>query len=89
MTSLLALDFELGPELERAIREAVASSVAFCVLDRRTSLRRRGEELARLGATDVLDVDGSTALKGGSGVDDEIGVVMLTSGSSGEPRAVE
>ena len=65
------------------------SSVAFCVLDRRTSPRRRRDELARLGATAVRDVDGHTDLADGTPVDDEIGLVMLTSGSSGEPKAVE
>lgn len=89
MPSLLALDFELGPELERAIREAVDNEVAFCVLDRRSSPRRRLEEVSRLGATAVRDSDGQTALANGTPVDDEIGVVMLTSGSSGEPKAVE
>jgi O-succinylbenzoic acid--CoA ligase len=89
VTSLLALDFELGPDLERALREAVDSSVAFCVLDRRTSPRRRLEELERLGATAVRDIHGRTELRGGIGVDHEIGLVMLTSGSSGDPKAVE
>jgi O-succinylbenzoic acid--CoA ligase len=89
VTSLLALDYELGPDLERAIREAVDASLAFCVLDRRTSPRRRLEELERLGATAVRDVDGRTELANGTPVDDEIGLVMLTSGSSGEPKAVE
>jgi O-succinylbenzoic acid--CoA ligase len=89
VTSLLALDFEPGPELEHAIREVVDSSVAFCVLDRRSSPRRRLEELARLGATAVRDSNGQTTLTNGTPVDDEIGAVMLTSGSSGEPKAVE
>jgi o-succinylbenzoate---CoA ligase len=89
VSSLLALDFELGPELEHAIRGAVDASVAFCVLDRRTSPRRRLEELERLGATAVRDRDGHHDLAGGTPVDDEIGLVMLTSGSSGEPKAVE
>jgi len=89
VTSLLALDYELGPDLERAIREAVDASLAFCVLDRRTSPRRRLEELERLGATAVRDIDGTTELASGTPVDDEIGLVMLTSGSSGEPKSIE
>jgi o-succinylbenzoate---CoA ligase len=89
VSSLLALDFELGPALEGAIRDAVDASTAFCVLDRRTSPRRRLEELARLGATAVRDVDGEHGLPDGTPVDDEIGLVMLTSGSSAEPKAVE
>lgn len=89
MNSLLALDFELGPDLEQAIREAVDDSIAFCVLERRTSPRRRLEDLERLGATAVRDANGVTELKSGTPVDDEIGLVMLTSGSSGEPKAAE
>jgi O-succinylbenzoic acid--CoA ligase len=89
VSSLLALDFELGPELEHAIRDAVDSATAFCVLDRRTSPRRRLEELTRLGATALRDRDGHHELDDGVPVDDEIGLVMLTSGSSGEPKAVE
>jgi o-succinylbenzoate---CoA ligase len=87
--SLLALDFELGADLERAVRDAVDASTAFCVLDRRSSRRRRLEELTRLGATAVRDVNGRTDVSDGTPVDDEIGLVMLTSGSSGEPKAVE
>jgi O-succinylbenzoic acid--CoA ligase len=89
VTSLLALDFELGPDLEDAIRDAVDTSTAFCVLDRRASPRRRREDLERLGASAVRDGNGITDLVGGIPVDDEIGLVMLTSGSSGEPKAVE
>jgi O-succinylbenzoic acid--CoA ligase len=89
VSSLLALDFELGEDLERAIRKCVDDSIAFCVLDRRTSPRRRLEELQRLGATAVRDADGQTSLSNGHDVDDEIGVVMLTSGSSAQPKAVE
>jgi O-succinylbenzoic acid--CoA ligase len=89
VNSLLALDFELGPELEDAIRDVVDASGAFCVLDRRISPRRRLEDLQRLGATAVRDADGVTELSDGTPVDDDIGLVMLTSGSSGEPKAVE
>ncbi len=89
MIPLLALDFELGPELESAIRDAIDTNCAFSVLDRRLSPRRRDEELELLGATHVVDEHGRTARRGGRQVDDEIGLVMLTSGSSGEPKAVE
>jgi o-succinylbenzoate---CoA ligase len=89
VTSLLALDFALGPELERAIRDAVDTANAFCVLDQRASPRRRREELEQLGAGAVRDRNGVTDLAGGTPVDDDIGLVMLTSGSSGTPKAVE
>ncbi|MEO9180552.1 MAG: AMP-binding protein [Acidimicrobiales bacterium] len=89
MTSLLALDFELGPDLERALRDAVGAHEAFCVLDRRLSPRRRLEELALLGATTIRDPGGRRILSTGSEIDAGVGLVMLTSGSSGEPKAVE
>ncbi len=89
MNSLLALDFELGPALERALRDAIDAQSAFCVLDRRLSPRRRDEQLAALGATHVVDERGRTTREGGRQVDDDIGLVMLTSGSSGDPKAVE
>ena len=52
--------------------------------------RRRAEELDVLGATAILDVGGlSRSAPQGRLVDDEMGLVMLTSGSSGEPKAAE
>jgi O-succinylbenzoic acid--CoA ligase len=89
VNSLMALDFELGPELERAIRTCVDRAEAFCVLDRRLSPARRREELLLLGATHLLDEGGQTILPEGHLVDDEIGLVMLTSGSSGTPKAAQ
>ncbi|HEY5439558.1 MAG TPA: AMP-binding protein [Acidimicrobiales bacterium] len=89
MTPLLALDFELGPDLEGALRDAVSAHDAFCILDRRLSPRRQRAQLTSLGATHLRDLKGRRALSDGPGVDDAIGLVMLTSGSSGEPKAVE
>ncbi len=89
MHSLLALDFPLGPDLERAIRHSVDEGLAFCVPDQRLSPSRREQELELLGATAVLDLDGRHELRAGRDVDDEIGLVMLTSGSSGTPKAAE
>jgi len=87
--TLLALDLALGPDLENAIRDCVDSGDAFCVLDQRLSLRRRDEELTWLGATEILDASGRRTRREGQLVDDEIGLVMLTSGSSGQPKAAE
>ncbi|MDE3043740.1 MAG: AMP-binding protein [Acidobacteriota bacterium] len=89
MAKLLALDFDLGPDLEGALRDCVATHVAFCVLDRRLSPRRRDDELTALGATHRRDANGVHDLDGGREVDDEVGLVMLTSGSSGTPKAAE
>lgn len=89
MQPLLALDLPLGPALEHALRDCAEHRQAFCVLDQRLSLRRREEELSLLGATSVLDESGRRDRPEGHAVDDEIGLVMLTSGSSGEPKAAE
>jgi o-succinylbenzoate---CoA ligase len=85
----VALDLPLGPGLERAIRECADVEEAFCVLDQRLSKRRAAEELDALGASVIRDGDGRRKLSVGRGVDDEIGLVMLTSGSSGTPKAAE
>jgi o-succinylbenzoate---CoA ligase len=87
--SLLAIDLALGPALEVALRECADRGQAFCVLDQRLSPRRKDEELAALGATAVLHPDGTTSQLNGAEVDDDVGLVMLTSGSSGVPKAVE
>ncbi|MGH9021203.1 MAG: AMP-binding enzyme [Acidimicrobiales bacterium] len=89
MARLVALDLPLGPQLEAALRDAVASATAFCVVDPRLSPRGRERQLARFGATHVRDADGVSARSGGVGVDAAVGLVALTSGSSGEPKAVE
>jgi len=89
VASLLALDFPLGPDLETALRRCVDAGQAFCVLDQRVSPARRAEELHALGASRVVDAQLMSNLDTGLDVDDEIGLVMLTSGSSGMPKAVE
>lgn len=89
MADLIALDFGLGPALERALRDCVELATAFCVIDQRLSARQRLEQLAALGATVRWSPDGRTSLSTGRAVDDEVGLVMLTSGSSGTPKAAE
>ena len=89
MSELTALDIDLGPRLEETLRRYVASERAFCVLDRRLSPRRRHEQLVALGATHVDDGSVVASLETGRPVDDEVGLVMLTSGSSGTPKAAE
>jgi o-succinylbenzoate---CoA ligase len=86
---LLAIDLPLGPSLETALTRCAEHEQAFSVLDQRLSPRRKVEELAALGATAVLDAAGEHSVRGGCEVDDDIGLVMLTSGSSGAPKAAE
>jgi O-succinylbenzoic acid--CoA ligase len=87
--SLLAIDLPLGPAFEATLRRCADDEQAFCVLDQRLSLRRKQEELELLGATSVVSESGQHPVAGGRDVDDEIGLVMLTSGSSGTPKAAE
>ncbi|HUV57391.1 MAG TPA: AMP-binding protein [Acidimicrobiales bacterium] len=89
MKSLLALDLPLGPDLEYAVRRCADGYQPFCVLDQRLSRSKRVEQLALLGATELLDASGRVTLEDGRMVDDEVGLVMLTSGSSGTPKAAE
>ena len=85
--SLLALDFPLGPDLVEELVDCAMTSQAFCVLDQRLSTRQRHETLALLGATHVRDASGTTPLEGGTPVEEGDALVMLTSGSSGIPKA--
>ncbi|HSN02931.1 MAG TPA: AMP-binding protein [Acidimicrobiales bacterium] len=89
MSELIALDIDLGPDLEVALRHHVDSRRAICILDRRLSSRQRATQLAALGATHLDDGSGPVALDDGRPVDADVGVVMLTSGSSGRPKAAE
>jgi O-succinylbenzoic acid--CoA ligase len=86
---LIALDLDLGPALEQAVRQCVDANQAFCVLDQRLSPRRRHEALEVLGATVVREASGDSPRSAGRGVDDDIGLVMLTSGSSAAPKAAQ
>lgn len=89
MASLLALDFALGPDLETALRRCVDENQSFCVLDQRLSPSQREQEVRALGATHVATPDQCFSLRAGVEVDDGVGLVMLTSGSGGRPKAVE
>jgi o-succinylbenzoate---CoA ligase len=89
VSELIALDLDLGPDLEVALRRHVDARRAVCVLDRRLSPRQRENQLAALGATRLDDGTGPVALEGGRSIDADVGLVMLTSGSSGRPKAAE
>lgn len=87
MPSLIALDFPLGPALVEELTECAMTSQAFCLVDQRLSPRAREASLAALGATHVRSIDGTVALPGGREVEEGDALVMLTSGSSGQPKA--
>lgn len=88
MRSLVALDLPLGTSLVNAINDVRERGDAVCVLDQRLSWTRRREVLDLLSPTHVIGIDGErTPWPSGRGVDDGDGLVMLTSGSSGAPKA--
>ncbi len=88
MADLTALDLELGAEFANTLRRYVEARRAVCVLDRRLSPRRQRAQLEILGATHVDDGTGARRVDGRA-VAPEVGLVMLTSGSSGAPKAAE
>ncbi len=89
MSELIALDIDMGPDLEAALRHHIDARRAVCVLDRRLSPRQRDAQISALGATHVDDGTGLVSLDGGRAVDAQVGLVILTSGSSGPPKAAE
>jgi len=89
VAKLVAIDLELSPALYESVVRLVESQTALCVVDQRTSPDLKAKQLQILGATHLLTSEGEVALSAGSEVDPSVGVVMLTSGSSGDPKAVE
>lgn len=87
MPKLVALELTNGQELFDAIAAVEASGDAFCVLDPRDSHRRRRDVLSALTPTHLRDASGTRAVPDGRPVSDGDGAVVLTSGSSGQPKA--
>lgn len=88
MRALVALNLPLGAALVEALSDARDHGEAVCVLDQRLSSSRRQEMLALLSPTAIINSDGErTPWPQGRGVEDGDGLVMLTSGSSGVPKA--
>ena len=59
------------------------------MLDRRLSPRARDAQLSLLRPTHVVRDGERTAYRPGEGVGDDVGLVMLTSGSSGPPKSAQ
>ena len=87
MPSLVALDFPLGPALVEELTECAMTSQAFCLVDQRLSPRAREAALVAMGATHLRSPSGTVTLTTGREVEDGDALVMLTSGSSGTPKA--
>ena len=88
MRALVSLDLPLCASFVNALKDAYERGESVCVLDQRLSASRRREVLDLLSPTDIIGGDGDrTPWPSGRGVDDGDGLVMLTSGSSGVPKA--
>lgn len=89
MAELVALDIPLGPALVREVSRAHDRGRAVFVVDQRLSRARQREVLESVAPTLVVDADGgATRNREGRPVEDGDGLVMLTSGTSGPPKAV-
>jgi O-succinylbenzoic acid--CoA ligase len=77
------------PEAARAVTECWDRGEAVSVLDPATPRAAIDRLLASLAPTHVLDGSGAQAVPGGEPVDDEIVAVVVTSGTTGEPKGVE
>ncbi|MGZ8631769.1 MAG: class I adenylate-forming enzyme family protein [Actinomycetota bacterium] len=87
---LVAVDVPPGPAWVRLVRQLWSDRVAFLPLDDRLTERDRRALVDLARPTAVLDAAGSlTVFAGGAPVDDEVALVMATSGTGGTPRLVE
>ena len=86
--SLTAIDLP-APDAALAVRRAWDDGRAVLVLDRRAPEPERARVVAEARPTHVLDGTGLRALGDGEPVAPEVAAVVATSGTTGQPRAVE
>ena len=87
MPKLVALELTNGQELFDQLLAVQQSGDAFCVLDPHDSAHRRELVLATLAPTHHVTADGVRELPEGKSVADGDGAVVITSGTSGMPKA--
>ena len=87
MPKLVALELTNGQELFDCIAELEQAGDAFCVLDSRDSPQRRELILDILAPTHLRTTKGTVVLRNGRSVSDGDGAVVITSGTSGRPKA--
>ncbi len=87
---LVVVDVPPGPTWVRLVHQLWNDRVSFMPLDQRLSARERRVLVDLARPTAVLDATGSlTVFAGAEPVDDEVALVMPTSGAGGAPRLVE
>jgi O-succinylbenzoic acid--CoA ligase len=88
MADLVALDMPLGPLLVDEIRRAHDRGRAVCILDQRLSPERQSELLTELAPTHIVDAPGEMRpFEAGRDVESGDGLVVVSSGTSGAPKA--
>jgi O-succinylbenzoic acid--CoA ligase len=87
MPKVVALELTDGQRLFDALRQCYDDGHTACVLDPRDSRTRRSAVMASLRPTHHLTDDGTAICDGGVPSLDGDGVIVLTSGSSGPPKA--
>jgi O-succinylbenzoic acid--CoA ligase len=86
--SLTAIDLP-APDAAQAVRRAWDDGRAVLLLDQRAPAPERLRAMAEARPTHLLDPTGVRALPGGEPVAPEVAAVVATSGTTGDPRAVE
>ena len=86
---LVALDLFPGPRWVEVVEELWGRGVAFLPLDSRLTERERRAIVERAEPSLILGEDEETWFADGARVDERIGVVVATSGTSGAPKLAE
>lgn len=89
MPDLIALDLDQDNSLVPIIEEIWEGGDALCTLDPRWSPALRSLALKTLAPTLLIDAQGHHRLPDGQEAEDGIGLVMMSSGSTADPKAVE
>lgn len=87
MTELVAIDLPLGARLVEEIHRCLDTGQAFSVLDPQDSPTRRQLILDAIAPTAILTEEGVSSYRHGRGLESGDAAVVVTSGSTGNPKA--
>ena len=88
-SDLVAVALPQGPAAAAAVADLWRDGAAVFPVDGRLPRPALDRVMERLGPSHVLDADGLRRVADGPAVSEDIGVVVATSGTEGEPRLVE
>jgi o-succinylbenzoate---CoA ligase len=89
VAELIALELHQDDAIVPVIEAIWANGDALCIVDSRWSAPQRSLALSTIAPTALVDGAGHHPLAGGRPVDEGVGLVMMTSGSTANPKAVE